>query len=279
MEVKKLLKELGLSNYEIEAYLKVVELGIAEAGVICKQTRIPFGRVYQELNSLAAKGLIEVQNTRPKRYMARKSRLAFKTLLQQKRENMEKQLQKMIEAASQIEDNISNKILTGPKERTFWRTAVGVEETAEMIRLNFEEAEKEICCVILDYNSQNGECECEFEDSESNMILNEVIKATERGVKIKALLNKEFIIPELEYLEELGIKEKIIGKVEIRVMKNAIPSYFEVIDCEKVVLEVANPKNPGQILAMTKIWDVKLAKELREKFEDLWSEAKPLKTT
>ena len=278
MEAKRLLKELGLSNYETEAYLKVVELGIAEAGVICKQTRIPFGRVYQELNSLAAKGLIEVQNTRPKRYTVRKPRLVFKTLLQQKRENMEKQLQKTIEAASQIEEIISKKVPTGPKERTFWRTAVGTEETAEMIRLNFEEAEKEIC-IILYYKPQNGECECGFEDSESNIILNEVIKATERGVKIKALLNKEFIIPELEYLEELGVKENIMDKVEIRVMKNAIPSYFEVIDGEKVVLEVANPKNPGQILAMTKIWNVKLAKEIREKFEDLWSEAKQLKTT
>ena len=277
MEAKRLLKELGLSNYETEAYLKVVELGIAEASVICNETKIPFGRVYQELNSLVAKGLIEVQNTRPKRYMARKPRLAFKTLLQQKRENMEKQLQKTIEAALQIEEIISKKIPARPKERTFWRTAVGVEEAAEMIKSNFEDAEKEICCVILDYKSQNNECE--FKDSEYNIILNEVIKATERGVKIKALLNKKFIIPELEYLEELGVKEKIMSKVEIRVMKNAIPSYFEVIDGEKVVLEVANPKNPGRILAMTKIWDVKLAKELREKFEELWSEAKPLKTT
>ena len=275
MEVKRLLKELGLSNYEIEAYLKVVELGIAEASVICKETKIPFGRVYQELNSLVAKGLIEVQNTRPKRYMARKPRLAFKTLLQQKRENMEKQLQKTIEATSQIEEFISKKVPTAPKERTFWTTAVGIEETVEMIRLNFEEAEKEIC-IILHLKPQNEECG--FKDTESTiLILNEVIKATERGVKIKALLNEEFIIPEMEYLKEQGVKEKIMGKVEIRVMKNAIPSYFEVIDCEKVVLEVANPKNPGQILAMTKIWDVKLAKELREKFEDLWSGAKPMK--
>ena len=277
MEVERLLKELGLSNYEIEAYLEVVELGIAEASVICKETKIPFGRVYQVLNSLVAKGLIEVQNTRPKRYMARKSRLAFKTLLQQKRENMETQLQKTIEAASQIEEMISKKVPSGLKERTFWRTAVGIEETVEMLKSNFEEAEKEICCVILDYNSQNDECE--FNNGEYTIILHEVIKATERGVKIKALLNKEFIVPELEYLEKRGIKEKILCKVEVRVMKNAIPSYFEVIDREKVVLEVANPKNPGQILAMTKIWDVKLAKELREKFEDLWSEAKPLKTT
>ena len=119
------INELGLSNYETEAYLKVVELGIAEASVICKQTRIPFGRVYQELNSLAAKGLIEVQNTRPKRYMARKPRLAFKTLLQQKRENMEKQLLKTIEATLQIEEIISKKIHARLQERTFWTTQSG----------------------------------------------------------------------------------------------------------------------------------------------------------
>ena len=60
-------------------------------------------------------------------------------------------------------------------------------------------------------------------------------------------------------------------------MKRVNPSYFEVIDSEKVVLKVSNPKNPAQILAMTKIWDVKIVKEMREKFEEMWSEAKPLK--
>ena len=273
MEVKRLLKELGLSNYEAEAYLKVVEVGVAEAGEICKKTKIPFGRVYQVLNSLAAKGLIEVQNTRPKRYTARKTRLAFKTLLQQKRENMEKQLQKTIEAASQIEEIISKKIPTAPKERTFWTTAVGVEEAIEMLRSNFEEAKKEIC-IILQHAYLDEECN--YKDSEAT-IPKEAIKAAERGVKIKVLLNEEFIIPKIEYMKECGMKEKIMDKVEIRAMKKAIPTYFEVIDGEKVVLKVNNPKNPAQILAMTKIWDVKLAKEIREKFEEMWSEAKPLK--
>nr|CBH38915.1 hypothetical protein BSM_23920 [uncultured archaeon] len=30
---------------------------------------------------------------------------------------------------------------------------------------------------------------------------------------------------------------------------------------------------------MTKIWDVKLAKEIREIFEEMWSEAKPIELT
>ncbi len=273
MEAKRLLKELGLSNYETEAYLKVVELGIAEASVICKETKIPFGRVYQELNSLAAKGLIEVQNTRPKKYRARKPRLAFKTLLQQKKQQVETQLQKTIEAALQVEEIISKKIPTAPKERTFWTTAVGVEEAVEMLRSNFEEADKEICIIL---QRAYPDEECNYKDSEAT-VPNEAIKATERGVKIKALLNEEFIIPKMEYMKERGIKEKIMDKVEIRVMKRTVSSYFEVIDGEKVVLKVNNPKNPGQILAMVKIWDVKLAKEIREKFEEMWSEAKPLK--
>ncbi len=81
------------------------------------------------------------------------------------------------------------------------------------------------------------------------------------------------------YMKEQGIKEKIMDNVEIRVMKRATPSYFEVIDAEKVVLKVNNPKNPAQILAITKIWDVKLAKEIRAIFEEMWSEAKPIELT
>ena len=91
------------------------------------------------MNSLVAKGLVEVQNTIPKKYQARKQRLAFKTLLQQKRANIETPLQKTIEVTSQIEEIISKEIPTAQKERTFWTTAVGVEEAVEMLRLNFEE--------------------------------------------------------------------------------------------------------------------------------------------
>nr|QNO56853.1 hypothetical protein IPLBMFHP_00039 [Methanosarcinales archaeon ANME-1 ERB7] len=167
-------------------------------------------------------GLIEVQNTRPKKFRARKPRLAFKTLLQQKRENMETALQKTIEVASQIEEIISKEIPTAPKERTFRTTAVGVEEAVEMLRLNFEEAEKEIC-IILQHAYPDDECNLKYSGT---TVAKEVINASERGVKIRALLNEKFIIFEMGYLKEQEIKEKI-DKVEIRVMKRATPSYFE----------------------------------------------------
>lgn len=274
MEAKRLLKELGLSAYEADAYLKVVELGVSEAGTICKGTRIPFGRIYQELNSLVGKGLIEVQNTRPKRYIARKPGLAFKALLRKRQEDMEEQLQKTAEVASQLEEIISENIPTAPAERTFWATAVGVEEAIEMMRSNFEEAEKEICIILHHAHPQE---ECDLKDGGATVI-NEVIKATERGVAIKALVNEEFLVPKMKFMEKHGIKEKIMDNVEMRAMKRTSPAHFEVIDGEKVVLKVNNPRNPGQIFAMTKIWDVKLAKEIRETFEEMWKEARPLES-
>jgi len=38
------------------------------------------------------------------------------------------------------------------------------------------------------------------------------------------------------------------------------------------------PKNPGQIFAMTKIWGVKRVEEIREAFEEMWKEARPLES-
>jgi hypothetical protein len=47
-----------------------------------------------------------------------------------------------------------------------------------------------------------------------------------------------------------------------------------IIDSEKVVLQVDDPTDPSNTLAMTKIWDEKLARRIEEKFNEMWEEAK-----
>ena len=77
MDKRKLLRELGLTKYETDAYLNILERGIAEASTINEEAKIPFGKIYETLNTLASKGLIEIQNTRPKKYKAKKPVLSF----------------------------------------------------------------------------------------------------------------------------------------------------------------------------------------------------------
>ena len=75
--LRKQLIELGLIKYEVDAYLYILKHGISEAGLIYKEAKIPYGKIYETLNSLVSKGLLEVQNTRPKKYMARKPKVAL----------------------------------------------------------------------------------------------------------------------------------------------------------------------------------------------------------
>ncbi|VVB60514.1 Putative HTH-type transcriptional regulator TrmBL2 [uncultured archaeon] len=268
MEEKTLLKEIGLSNYEIAAYLKLAEMGITDARTLYKEANIPFGRIYEVLNSLVGKGLVEVQGTRPKKYRVKKSKIAFGNLLKRKKEEMEEQFQKTVEIVSQIEDNILKRMPSEPKEKAFWTVAVGNREIAEMMKYNFEEAEKELCVMTRGrVNDRIKHLPIQPE------ILGSLFGAIRRGVKLRVLVGDGFALPE-------GIIQKaklklLLSKIEIRAAKD-INSYFEICDDNIVMLKVDNPANLAEILAAIRIYDIKLAKELKGKFEELWARAKPV---
>lgn len=267
MEEEKLLKKLGLSNYETAVYLKLVELGTSEASTIYRKSNVPFGRIYEELNSLASKGLIEIQNTRPKKYKIKKPKTAFKNLLKNKKEEMEGELQRTVETISQLEDKILKRMPpTQPNEKAFWTVAVGNEEISEMMKYNLDEAEKELCIISRSHT----------EDREKQPIMKpEIMKslqnAVKRGVKIKVLIDEDFTIPS-GILDEGKLKQ-LLDKLEVRITGKTT-SYYEICDNNKVMFKIDNPAKPGEILAIIRIYDMKLSKELKTKFDELWLTAK-----
>ena len=60
MEIKELLRNLKLNKYESAAYEVILKKGVTEASIISKEGKIPFGKIYESLGSLSAKGLISV---------------------------------------------------------------------------------------------------------------------------------------------------------------------------------------------------------------------------
>jgi|GEM_PF-2457533 len=66
--MKDLLRKLGLNKYESEAYIALIKLGSASAFQISKVSSVPFGRIYDSLNVLEMKGLVEVVPSKPKKY-------------------------------------------------------------------------------------------------------------------------------------------------------------------------------------------------------------------
>ncbi|MEM3054821.1 MAG: helix-turn-helix domain-containing protein [Candidatus Bathyarchaeia archaeon] len=78
-KAKTLLRKVGLTEYEANAYLLLVEKGSLTAKQISYGAQIPYSKVYQTLNSLENKGWIEVTRKRPSKYFPKSPETALKT--------------------------------------------------------------------------------------------------------------------------------------------------------------------------------------------------------
>jgi len=67
-ETKKVLLELGLTDYETRVYLALLEKGVLTANQVSKHSGVPYSKVYETLTSLEGKGWIDTEHGRPSRY-------------------------------------------------------------------------------------------------------------------------------------------------------------------------------------------------------------------
>ena len=68
-DAKKILHQVGLTEYETRAYLILLERGVMTASEVSEHGGLPYSKVYETLNSLERKGWVEVERGRPSRYL------------------------------------------------------------------------------------------------------------------------------------------------------------------------------------------------------------------
>ncbi|MEM3616415.1 MAG: helix-turn-helix domain-containing protein [Candidatus Bathyarchaeia archaeon] len=78
-KTKTLLRKVGLTNYEADAYILLLEKGTLTAKQISYGAQIPYSKVYQVLNNLEQKGWIESAKKRPSKYFPKSPETALKT--------------------------------------------------------------------------------------------------------------------------------------------------------------------------------------------------------
>jgi sugar-specific transcriptional regulator TrmB len=78
-KTKTILRRVGLTDYEVDAYLLLLGKGALTAKQISYGAQIPYSKVYQVLNSLEKKGWIESTRKRPSRYFPKSPEIALKT--------------------------------------------------------------------------------------------------------------------------------------------------------------------------------------------------------
>jgi len=272
MEIKELLRNLKLNKYESVAYEVILKKGVTEASIISKEGKIPFGKIYESLGSLSAKGLIEIQNTRPKKYKIKNPKIAFRDILSKKEMESEVELKNLKDTLIQAEEEISKISNQDYNEKTFWITAIG-KEIEEMIGGVFRDAKKEIYMIPYIIN-KSGQTKSALLNIPT--FVKEIDKTVKRGVRIKVIFPEVFARTQIKVLKKMKFFNKIMKNIEVRILKELSPEPFTLIDEDKIILRVNDPIDKNKILAMNKIMDRNLSKNLKEKFDEMWEKAKPI---
>lgn len=87
--IHRILREYGLTEYQIKAYLKLVIDGPATSYEISESVKIPYARVYGTLEELEGRGWIETQPGRPVVYRAKPPRYVAHTELDRRKVALE----------------------------------------------------------------------------------------------------------------------------------------------------------------------------------------------
>jgi len=260
MQKKRLLQDIGLTAYEAAAYLSLLKFGVSGANSICKDADVPYGKIYTVLESLAGKGFIEVQVSRPKKFRAVDPDMALNSFFEKRKTEFEKEILVLENSVEEVKQVLKNVPIQKQKDEIFWTTAVTESEIRKFAISVYSEVKKSLCLIPPALGMPI-----------IASLLPEVLRAIDRGVKIRLLVSHRFTsLPSLLSMQGEDDFAKFKKGVEIRLTQN-LNSCFGIIDESAVVLSQLHPHDSDRILSVIKIWDMGLAKSLGKEFELLWN--------
>ncbi|MEM0443849.1 MAG: TrmB family transcriptional regulator [Candidatus Caldarchaeum sp.] len=246
-KVRRALLELGLTEYEVRAYLALVEHGPMTASELSETKLIPYSKIYEVLGSLVEKGFVETQQGRPAKYFPKSPAAAVESLVQ----SLERDLHQKSEIA--IRELMLIFEEKGGRERPDIWILRGEKSVAEKIREAVSRCEKELLIAAPSFTK-------EFADILYGLILSVRAKDTKVQLMLSSSLPSN-IINRFSQIAEVRVRGQMFGGGII-------------CDNREVVIVFAEDKGP--VLA---IWSdhAGLAKFAKTYFEYLWKESKKFK--
>lgn len=263
------LRDLGLSEYEARAYRALLQTGPTTAKELSRVSDVPMGRIYDVLNTIEQYNLVRSQSaSRPKKYVAVEPATALERLLSDKK----RELQERAEQYEEIVDDLKVELETAePVEETFWTTAVGHDETVDLLVERLAVADSKIVMVLSTYTQQFFDI-----DEVGALILDELESALDRDVEVSLLMRPD-LVPILP--ESIGERYRSSlsdhNNFHVRTSEN-VSGTFNLIDHNEVVIEVPHPLKAQEAFAMIDLKDPEFAASVREEFEPRWEAADPL---
>ncbi len=285
-ELKDFLNDANLNTYEINTFMML--LGASKkfpptAREISSESSVPIGRIYEVLEELHAKGLVEIIESRPKKYRSFPVNEALNNLISyQARENKLK-VGYLYDRAKLFESELfeSDSPALKTSSRLFWSTAYDFKSIMPVYIKNINETREEL--LFNDYVTSTTVKIL----PRGNFIYDPLREALDRGVSVKILWNFQLdnrpITQEImdrnseTFLELSGIlKDRFHlsndqSGFETRYIHKRIPTLHDIFDKKRVIFKIQDPLKPYRIFSIMNVVDPILAEKLRNNFLAVWN--------
>ncbi len=242
--MKTLLSLCRLNKYEERCYTSLLQLGKATSRELCKASNVPYGRIYNILQSLEERGLISILPTKPKTFTVVEPSTAFSLILKKKEEEMQ-QARKDIEKIK-----VGKKQETPEEETTILK---GKEKQWEMARLFHQKTKKEYLQIAGSF----------LPDVRQKISL---LRLAQNGIPMK------IIIQDITHKNQ-QIMTEFPKKTQFR--RNTLPGLRLVLrDREEVLVAIVDPKTKERISIHTT--NKAFASSMAQFFDAVWKESEKI---
>jgi len=195
-KAKTALREIGLTEYEIRAYMHLLQTGVTTASQISENTEVPYSKIYETLNSLEKKGWIRTQGGRPRRYYPRPPVEAFEVTRLRLEDRMKAWQRSVLEEIQPLYDK--REIREKPD---VWILR-GEFDTIAKIREMIENTEREL---MVAAPTLSGPL--------IDVVLPALRKITEAGVELYIMLSRDHDLDkkQLSELGEVRVRDQMFG--------------------------------------------------------------------
>jgi len=191
------MENLGLTGYEIRAYLSLLDAGPLTAADISKKSGVPYSKIYEVLNSLEEKDWLESDSSRPQKFFPKSPSTALETM-RTRHENNFRQCQSAI-----VNELMPMYTKSGMKERPEIWVARGIFNIIAKVNEIVQNCQQELL-VALPHIAQDVA-----------RPLQPVLRALhDKGVKINILASAELspeTVKALSRVSEVRLKDGLFG--------------------------------------------------------------------
>lgn len=255
-EIIEMLRNFELSEYEAKIYAALVFSGPCKVSSISKESGVPQSKVYEILDRLSNKQLIEITSNAPKTLKAVPVNIALKNLIEEKEIRTNK-LKKDAEVLTQfLKPTNVDEAIEGVWTIKGKKWVEYINKAAEI----YDRCQKYAFCISRDF-------------ALSSRVAEAVVDCQKRNVPIRTICIAaidEINYPRAKWFSDHG--------VEIRMYRTNLHPRIIVGDGKEVLIRLDDNPMERENFVFTSIWsrDRSLAKVIDSYTKNLWKIAKPI---